>query len=79
MVASNSIAASRSVSSSHPATAMLVFLDGIVRVRLIINEENYYLGIRRGGQITNRVFRGNRDGRTKRIRVIAGSFSGREI
>ena len=35
--------------------------------------------MRRGGQITNRVFRGKRDGSWKQIRGIMGSLSGQGI
>ena len=62
------------VSSFHPATVRIIFLNFMGRVRIIRRQEKEQWRIKRGGQITNRIFRGNRDCSWEHIWGIAGSF-----
>ena len=52
----------------------VVFLHVMMRVSIIIILDKDLWGMRVCCKITNRIFRGNRDGRRKYIRGIAGYF-----
>ena len=62
------------VSSSRPATSRVVTHDGMFSVRIIVICFKKLLGIGRGVQLTNIVYRGNINVIWKRIRGIPGSF-----
>ena len=65
----------REVSSSPPANIRVVTRDDIVSVGIIKSYDNNSWGFRRGGQITDIGYRGNRNGSWKRIWGIEGFFS----
>ena len=52
-------------------TAMFLSNDIYLNARRIRSDENDFLVVRRGGKITTRFFRGNRDGIWSRIRFIS--------
>ena len=60
------------VSSSDPTFESQTFLHNMDSIRVIIRKEIWR--IRRGGQIPNRIFRGNRDGIWDQIWGISGYF-----
>ena len=64
----------RAASYSHPDTVRLISLYCMVRVRIVKRQEIESFQIRRGGQSTNIIFRGNINGSWKQIWGIAGSF-----
>ena len=64
----------RAVSPFHPATASLIFISGMGRVRIIIMQQKQTCLIRRHGQIIKIIFRGNRYGIQENIWGISGSF-----
>ena len=63
-----------SVSYFNPDLVSIILLHDMGRVRIIIIFKKESWRIRRGGQITNIVFRGNRNGSWKKIWVIQSFF-----
>ena len=62
----------KAVSSVDPTFERHIFLHNMESIRIIRRKEIWR--IRRGGQSTNIIFRGNRDGSWEQIWGIAGSF-----
>ena len=60
------------VSHFHPSKVRIVFPHNMERIRIIRKKE--IRRIRTGGQSTNRIFRGNRDGSWDQKWGISGSF-----
>ena len=60
------------VSYVDPTLEMHIFIHSMESIRIIISKEICI--IRRGGQITNRIFIGNRDGGWGNISGISGYF-----
>ena len=62
------------VSSFTPDTAKVVNLYCMVSFRIIIIQDNNFLGVRTGSKFTNIFYIGNINGSWKNIKGIAGSF-----
>ena len=63
-----------SVSYCRPTTERVITCDGMLSVRIVIIQDKNLWGVIRGGQLTNRVSRGNRNVIWKCIRGLSGYF-----
>ena len=71
-VASFLITFDTAVSSFHPTKERKIFIHNMESISIIKGKDIWL--IRRGGQITERVFKGNQDGSWEQIWGIVGTF-----